>query len=449
VAWFMMVGLVVLATTFLVTRPRPDASSVGNGVVNPSAARNLSDWRAATDEGTIRLDRVRSTTAPGGAASAVAIVRTGTGGDWTHVLIGLRRPESFIRTGLAYRLQVYVRDRSASGHQVGLLLANSNFRHRPTQASRYAGWHDRAWHLLERTFIADRDGQPDTAVYLDLPSAGPLDVEVTGASLRRVALAKPPRSDRAPDQVLTFAGPAGGRPDPAVWGHDLGGNGWGAGELQSYTSHAANAHLDGRGHLVVEAGRQTIVGTDGIRRRYTSARLSTEGRLAVPPGSYVEATLKATTADGLRPAFWLIGSNFRQVGWPSSGELDAMEASGKGANAVRQTIHLARRSDPRSDGMSEVDETRGVTTMSDARSAWHRYGVYFDRSLVQFYVDGRPRLYLSRSQAREDDLDWPFGQSQHLLLNLAVASPPRPQALPATMTVSRVAIWRHGVPYAS
>jgi len=442
-----MLGLAVLATTFLVTRPRPEAHTADDAVVNPFAARNLSDWRAATDEGTITIDRVRATTAPEGARSAVAIVRTGAGGDWAHVLVGLRRPQSFIRAGDAYRVRVYVRDESASGRQIGLLLANSNFKHRPAQASRYGGWHDRAWHLLQRTFVAGRDGRPDTALYLDLPSTGQLDLQVTGASLRRVALAKPPRAHQAPDQVLTFTGPLGAPPDAAVWGHDLGGNGWGADELQSYTSHAANAHLDGHGHLVLEARRQTIVGTDGIRRRYTSARLSTEGRLAVPSGSYVEATLRAPIADGLRPAFWLIGSDFRQVGWPSSGELDAMEASAKGPETVRQTIHLARRSDPHSDGTSEVDPAGSLTTMTSSRSSWHRYGVYFDRSVVQFYVDGRPRLFLSRSQAGEDDLDWPFGQPQHLLLNLAVASPPRPQALPATMTVARVAIWRHGVPY--
>ncbi len=32
-----------------------------------------------------------------------------------------------------------------------------------------------------------------------------------------------------------------GKPDPAKWGYDLGGNGWGNNELQNYTNRLENA----------------------------------------------------------------------------------------------------------------------------------------------------------------------------------------------------------------
>lgn len=108
---------------------------------------------------------------------------------------------------------------------------------------------------------------------------------------------------------LTFDGPAGAPPDQSVWRHEVGGNGWGNHEVQSYTSSRTNAHLDGHGSLVLTAIREPTTGPNGIRRDYSSARLSSVGKLTVPPGSYVEATIKAPTGIGVLPAFWLMGTN--------------------------------------------------------------------------------------------------------------------------------------------
>jgi hypothetical protein len=45
-------------------------------------------------------------------------------------------------------------------------------------------------------------------------------------------------------------------PDPANWGYEIGGNGWGNNELEYYTSRTNNARIEG-GHLVIEA-RQAL-----------------------------------------------------------------------------------------------------------------------------------------------------------------------------------------------
>ncbi len=50
-----------------------------------------------------------------------------------------------------------------------------------------------------------------------------------------------------------FTGPAGAGVDPAKWGYDVGGGGWGNQELEYYTDHRDNASLDGAGHLVITA----------------------------------------------------------------------------------------------------------------------------------------------------------------------------------------------------
>src|SRR5215471_4190265 len=44
-----------------------------------------------------------------------------------------------------------------------------------------------------------------------------------------------------------FDGAAGAAPDSAIWGYDVGGNGWGNNELEFYTNRRENSALDGNG----------------------------------------------------------------------------------------------------------------------------------------------------------------------------------------------------------
>src|SRR5258706_8096620 len=69
-----------------------------------------------------------------------------------------------------------------------------------------------------------------------------------------------------------FDGPSGSAVDASKWSFDLGGNGWGNKELETYTSRTANARLDG-GSLVINALKETFTGSGNITRNYTSARL--------------------------------------------------------------------------------------------------------------------------------------------------------------------------------
>jgi hypothetical protein len=57
-----------------------------------------------------------------------------------------------------------------------------------------------------------------------------------------------------------FDGPAGSPPDPARWGHETGGSGFGNDELEYYTDSTSNAALDGNGDLVITARRENPAG---------------------------------------------------------------------------------------------------------------------------------------------------------------------------------------------
>ena len=98
-----------------------------------------------------------------------------------------------------------------------------------------------------------------------------------------------------------------------------GSNGWGNSELQYYTDRPENiAVRDGK--LVITARKESYQGAEA-----TSARLITLGKVFFKYG-YITASIKLPkTADGLWPAFWMMGNDFRSKGWPNCGETDILE----------------------------------------------------------------------------------------------------------------------------
>ncbi len=60
-------------------------------------------------------------------------------------------------------------------------------------------------------------------------------------------------------------------------------------------------------------------------REFTSGRLKSAGKVRFKYGK-IEARIKLPkTANGLWPAFWMMGDDYAQVGWPKSGEIDILE----------------------------------------------------------------------------------------------------------------------------
>ena len=155
-----------------------------------------------------------------------------------------------------------------------------------------------------------------------------------GAAISRQA------ADRNQDTLVwadEFSGPNGSAPDPAKWTYDLGGNGWGNDELETYTNRLQNAHIED-GNLVIQAAKEQFTGPDGVARSYTSARLKTLGRFE-PTYGRMEARIKIPSGQGMWPAFWMLGANAASVGWPQCGEIDIMENIGREPSIVHGTVH--------------------------------------------------------------------------------------------------------------
>jgi beta-glucanase (GH16 family) len=234
-----------------------------------------------------------------------------------------------------------------------------------------------------------------------------------------------------------FDGPDGSAPDPTKWRNDTGGGGWGNKELEYYTPGTANVVVQG-GNLVVTA---TTVGAAQLHCwygacQYTSARIKTEGLFSQQHGRF-EARMQLPGAQGLWPAFWMMGNNVATVGWPTCGEIDVMELVGKQPSEVWGSLHS-----------KNYDATLGYTLPAMARFAdgFHTFAIEWDSAQIQFFVDDQ--LYETHlpAQATGAGGQWPFDQPFYVLLNVAVGgnwpgSPDSTTTFPQTMLVDYVRVY--------
>lgn len=207
-----------------------------------------------------------------------------------------------------------------------------------------------------------------------------------------------------------FAGVKGTAPDPAVWGRDLGGHGFGNNEMESYTDGARNAFLNGSGQLVIEARKEPTTGADGIKKDYSSARLKTAGKFSQLYGKF-EARLWLPKGKGIWPAFWMLGENIDKVGWPKCGEIDIMEFLGHETNRSYGTLH-----GPGYSGGEGIQ--RKMVGQQELSAGFHTYSVIWEPELMEFFVDDK-----SFGKITPDDMgenEWVFNKPQFIILNLAV-----------------------------
>lgn len=234
-----------------------------------------------------------------------------------------------------------------------------------------------------------------------------------------------------------FGGPPGALPDPQTWTAELGAGGWGCGQLQWYTASASNAAIDADGRLAIVARRELGLGP-GLGNvgapptdRVTSARLITKDRVTLRLGR-VEARIKVPAGLGLWVAFWMLGSDIDDVGWPACGEIDIMECVGSQPATVHGTLHGPGFAGLK-DGIGYAHDA-GVDLSED----FHVYGVDWAADRITWLLDGT--AYHSLTPRATPGERWPFTHDFYLLMNLAVGgdwpgnSTEEPR-LPATMLV--------------
>jgi beta-glucanase (GH16 family) len=210
-----------------------------------------------------------------------------------------------------------------------------------------------------------------------------------------------------------FNGPAGSGVDLSKWRPETGDN-VNNHERQYYTSGTHNAALDGQGNLVITARRDNPgnfncwYGTC----QYTSARLITAATFTQAYGHF-ETRMRLPRGQGMWPAFWMLGTNIGQVGWPASGEIDIMENVGFEPSTVHGTLH-----GPGYSGGNGVGA--GYTLPGGQRFAdgFHTFAIDWAPGSISWSVDGN--RYQTRTPADTNGNPWVFDHSFYMILNLAV-----------------------------
>lgn len=224
--------------------------------------------------------------------------------------------------------------------------------------------------------------------------------------------------------------------DEAKWRHEVNGYGGGNNELQYYTDRTENSFVS-KGLLNIVANQEVYTGSDGTRS-YTSARLNTKLTQSFKYGK-ITARIKLPYGQGIWPAFWMLGSNIDQVGWPKCGEIDIMEMVGGGDerdNVIYGTLHWDNNGIARQGGNTNL--STGIFA-----DDFHEFTVDWDSTKVYWYLDGNLFYSLNITDPTLSE----FHEQFFLILNLAVGgnwpgNPSEATVFPQTMYVDYVRVYQ-------
>lgn len=184
-------------------------------------------------------------------------------------------------------------------------------------------------------------------------------------------------------------------------------------ELQLYTTENLGFESDtnnpGNKFLSIQAKKETRT-HEGRTYNYTSSRINTLGKFDFTYGK-VEMRAKLPYGQGMWPAFWMLGSNYPDVGWPGSGEIDIMEYVGKTPTTVYGTLH-----GPDYNGITGIGAFHEMP--NNLSTQFHTYTVEWEPNVIRWYVDGQ--LFQVRTPEDLDGRPWKFDHNFFIILNLAV-----------------------------
>ena len=219
-----------------------------------------------------------------------------------------------------------------------------------------------------------------------------------------------------------------------VWNIEVSSNGGGNAEWQYYTDRPANVWLGtaptGEKCLVLTAKKEMYT-QSGVTRHCTSGRVNTKKNLTFTHG-LIEAKINIPlTANGLWPAFWLMGNDYDQVGWPKCGEIDIMEMGNRNG-IIRGTqdryfsgwFHWG----PSYNNGAYPNTGKDKTNDYSIQGSFHTFRMYWDADQIRMYLDQDiyPNIapYCSLS-IPASDADNAAGKYFHkpffILFNLAIA----------------------------
>lgn len=220
--------------------------------------------------------------------------------------------------------------------------------------------------------------------------------------------------------------------DMNIWDYEIGtgADGWGNRELQYYTDRPENIKVED-GILTITARQESFQGSG-----YTSARILTKDKYSQRYGR-IEARMKMPWGRGLWPAFWMLGENIDEVGWPQTGEIDIMEYRGQDPTIVHGSVH--------GPGYSAGEAVTKTYNLENDRfdTDFHVFGIEWGENYINYYVDD---FLYNRITPEDVTGEWVFNEPFYMLINMAVGGTfvgsPSPQTVfPQTLEVDYIRIY--------
>lgn len=140
---------------------------------------------------------------------------------------------------------------------------------------------------------------------------------------------------------------------------------------------------------------------------FVSGRINSRDKAEFTYGR-VEARIKMPDAEGVWPAFWMLGGGE----WPGTGEIDIMEYVGE-PDWTGVALH-----GPGYSGETPIVNKFFFDEGTDATD-WHVYAIEWTKDAILFTVDGRLTYRATRPMV-ENYGDWRFDNDKFLILNFAL-----------------------------
>ncbi len=191
-------------------------------------------------------------------------------------------------------------------------------------------------------------------------------------------------------------------------------------ENQYYTVKDPNNVFVEHGYLTIQAKQEGFWPATGAldwlfstqrKKKYSSASLTTEHLSGWQYGR-VEVRAKLPQGRGVWPAIWLVGKNFREVGWPTCGEIDIMEYVGFKPKTIHSVLHSKAYNHRKNNSIN------GRVQLDDLATEFHLYAVERFVDHIDFWIDDK--LHFSYKKEPNNKDAWPFDQEMYLIINLAI-----------------------------
>ena len=188
-----------------------------------------------------------------------------------------------------------------------------------------------------------------------------------------------------------------------IWNFELGNGcpnlcGWGNNENQVYTKE--NHKLE-NGNLIIEAKKEGVL--------YTSTRITTKSKKEFLYGT-IEARAKLPIGTGIWPAFWMLGANISEVGWPKCGEIDILEYVGKEPDFIFTSLHTQ-------DSFGNTINTK-KTNIPNIEDGFHIYSIDWNKDKIEFFIDA-VSVYTFKPDIKNENT-WPFNKPFYFIINVAI-----------------------------